>query len=84
MQPPRSVPGLRQRCGVVLFVLFQFRFSLLKIVLVKVFFFGRNGLGHLVFGALFQPGEELLRRDAALAGGEVRCRVAIRQVGTKG
>ena len=66
------------------FMLFWFRGGLLKIVLVKSLFFGRNGLGHLGLGAFFQTGDKLLCRDAALLWRKIRCRMAVRQVGTKG
>ena len=49
---PRSLLVFRQCCGAFLFMLFWFRGGLLKIVLVKSLFFGRNGLGHLGLGAL--------------------------------
>ena len=34
--------------------------------------------------ALAQAGAELLGGDAALVGGQIRCGIAVRQVGTKG
>ena len=64
---PRSLLVFRQCCGAFLFMLFWFRGGLLKIVLIKSLFFGRNGLGHLGLGAVFQTGDKLLCRDAALA-----------------
>ena len=64
---PRSLLVFRQCCGAFLFMLFWFRGGLLKIVLVKSLFFGRNGLGHLGLGALLQAGEKSIGGDAALA-----------------
>ena len=64
---PRSLLVFRQCCGAYLFMLFWFRGGLLKIVLVKSLFFGRNGLGHLGLGALLQAGEKRIGGDAALA-----------------
>ena len=81
---PRSLLVFRQCCGAFLFMLFWFRGGLLKIVLVKSLFFGRNGLGRLGLGAVFQTGDKLLCRDAALLWRKIRCRMAVRQVGTKG
>ena len=64
---PRSLLVFRQCCGAFLFMFFWFRGGLLKIVLVKSLFFGRNGLGHLGLGALLQAGEKRIGGDAALA-----------------
>ena len=80
---PRSLLVFRQCCGAYLFMLFWFRGGLLKIVLVKSLFFGRNGLGRLGLGAVFQTGDKLLCRDAALLWRKIRCRMAVRQVGTE-
>ena len=64
---PRSLLVFRQCCGAFLFMLFWFRGGLLKIVLIKSLFFGRNGLGHLGLGALLQAVEKRVGGDAALA-----------------
>ena len=61
---PRSLLVFRQCCGAFLFMLFWFRGGLLKIVLVKSLFFGRNGLGHLGLGALLQAGEKRIGGEA--------------------
>ena len=80
---PRSLLVFRQCCGAFLLMLFRLRAGLLKIVLVKSLFFDGNGLGDLRSDALLQAGENLIGGDAALAGRKVRCRVAVRQVGTE-